>query len=61
MHLLMIFAFIAGAIAATALGRIFGGRSIWFVEILLLAVFADLLFADRGREKNKLNIVPHGH
>lgn len=61
MHLLMIFAFIAGAIAATALGWHFSGRSIWFVEILLLAVFVDLLLADRGREKNKLNIVPHGH
>lgn len=60
-HLSMILFFIAGAIAATAAGSHFGGRAIWFAEIPLAAVFIDLLLADRGRERDKLNVVPHGH
>lgn len=61
MHIGMITAFVAGGIAATILGVYFKGRAIWGAEILLLIVFADLLRADLGYEKNKLNMVPHGH
>lgn len=60
-HILMIFSFIAGASAAAILGSIFGGKAIWFSELLLIAVFIDLLHADLCREKGMLSIVPHGH
>ena len=61
MHLYMILAFVAGAIVSTFLSLRFGGKAIWFAEILLLLVFVDLLRADLSYEKDKIHIVPHGH
>ena len=41
--------------------RFFAGRAIWGSSLLLLIVFADLMYADRTREKGKLEQVPRGH
>lgn len=60
-HLVMLVAFVVGSSVSTALCLRFGGRAIWFAEIPLVIVFVDLLTADLGREKDKLNVVPHGH
>ena len=46
---------------AVVLCRFFGGRAIWGSSLLLLIVFADLMYADRTREKGKLEQVPRGH
>lgn len=60
-HAGMISVFIAGVILATVVCRFFGIRGIWFAEILLLTVFADLLHADLTKEKGMLDRVPKGH
>ena len=60
-HVRMIVFFVLGTILAGFLCRYFGTKSIWFAEILLVAVFADLLFADLTKEKNMLDRVPDGH
>ena len=61
MHLVMLAVFVATGVAATFLGTHFGGKSIWFAEILLAVVLIDFILADRGRERDKLDVVPHGH
>lgn len=60
-HLLMIASFIAGGISAAFLSKFLGGKTIWCAEILLAVVFFALLRADLGSERDKLNVVPHGH
>lgn len=61
MHLLMIVSFTAAATVSVFLCGRFSGRAIWFAEIPLGVVFAALLRADRGRERERLNEAPHGH
>ncbi len=61
MHFLMLITFIGGAIVSTFLCTKFGGKAIWFAEILLLIVFIDLLRADLVYEKDQIHTVPHGH
>ena len=61
MHVIMLIAFVTAGVAATFLGSFFGGKAIWFAEILLAVVLIDFILADRGREKDKLDVVPHGH
>lgn len=61
MHLLMLIAFVAGAIISTVLCIHLKGKAIWCAEVLLLIVFVDLLHADLGEEKDKFHLVPHGH
>ncbi len=61
MHFAMLIAFVAGAVISTFLCVRFGGKAIWFAEILLLIVFIDLLRADLIYEKDQINTVPHGH
>lgn len=61
MHSGMLFAFVAGGIFSSALCIVLKGKAIWGAEVLLLIVFFDLLRADLITEKDKLNVVPHGH
>ena len=61
MHIMMLLSFVAGGIASTVFCNYFKGKAIWGAEILLITVFIGLIRADRGSEKNKLNVVPHGH
>ncbi len=51
-HAGMICSFILGAIIASFTTKFFGTKSIWFAEFFLIVVFADLLHADRTKEKN---------
>lgn len=60
-HLEMLAVFVIGGICATALCHLFRGKAIFFTLIPLLIAFADLLYADLKKEKNKLNQVPRGH
>lgn len=60
-HAGMIFSFIIGAVLASFLCNYFETRAIWFAEILLAAVFIDLLHADLTKEKDLLDRVPDGH
>lgn len=60
-HAGMIGTFILGAIFATITCRYADTKAIWFAEILLLIVFADLLHADLTKEKGMLDKVPKGH
>ena len=53
--------FALGAALGAVLCRFFAGRAIWGSSLLLLIVFADLMYADRTREKGKLEQVPRGH
>lgn len=61
MHILMLAAFVAGGVISTFLCLRFMGKTIWFAEIPLLIVFVDLLRADFVKEKDKFDVVPHGH
>lgn len=60
-HVGLILLFILGAISASLLSGIFGSKSILFAEILLIIAFIDLLHADLTKEKDMLDVVPHGH
>ena len=60
-HLLMLFAFSAGAAASAIACRLFNGRAIWGASALLLIVFIDLAHADRTKEKGLLELKPSGH
>ncbi len=61
MHFMMLVSFAAGAVVSAFLCVRFKGRAIWFSEIILFIVFADLLYADCRTEKDKKHIIPHGH
>lgn len=60
-HLGMLGAFVAGGVLSTYLCRLFQGKAIWFAEIPLILVLADLLYADLKKEKAQLEQLPHGH
>lgn len=60
-HVGMLGAFVAGGICSAYLCRSYLGKALWFAEIPLGIVLADLLNADLGKEKGKLNQIPHGH
>jgi uncharacterized membrane protein YoaK (UPF0700 family) len=57
----MLGAFIAGGAVSAFLCSQFLGRAIWFAEIPLGLALADLLRADLGKEREKLDQLPHGH
>ncbi len=61
MHFFMLCAFAAGGMFSSFLSGYFGGKTIWFSEILLGFVFIDLLRADLVTERDKFDVVPHGH
>lgn len=60
-HVGMLSMFVMGGAIATILCRIFLGRAIWGAAIILIIIFADLLYADLKTEKGMLNRVPSGH
>ena len=60
-HALLITSFIIGSLLAAFLCRYFDTKAIWFAEILLAAVFIDLLYADLIKEKGLLDRIPKGH
>jgi hypothetical protein len=37
------------------------GKALWFTLIPLFIVLVDLLHADITTEKEKLDVIPHGH
>lgn len=60
-HAEMLASFVAGgAVSAFLCGR-FLGRALWFAEIPLGIVLADLLWADLKRERDDLERIPHGY
>jgi len=60
-HLGMLLVFVAGGISASVLCGVFLGKAIWATLLPLGVVLADLLYADRKTEKEKLDQIPHGH
>ncbi|MDE7219192.1 MAG: DUF1275 domain-containing protein [Oscillospiraceae bacterium] len=60
-HLGMLAAFVAGgALSAFFCGRLLG-KAVWFAELPLGVVLADLLRADLGKERGELEQIPRGH
>lgn len=60
-HLYMLLFFFAGASLGSLFGHWMGSRSIWLTLIPLVVVFAALLKADLGEEKNRMEQKPTGH
>lgn len=60
-HGMMLLCFMAGVLIAAMLCRVLEQYAIWFALIPLAILFADLLHADLTKERNKLDITPHGH
>ena len=60
-HLSMLGAFVVGGVLSTFLSLRLLGRAIWFAEIPLGLVLIDLLRADLGKERERLEQLPHGH
>ena len=60
-HVLLIMSFVAGVIASAMLSERFGGRALLGALIPLMALFADLLYADLNTEKDRIGEKPHGH
>ena len=60
-HGSLILFFIIGAVCSTICCRYFSYRSIWGSLLILVIIFARLVYADRFSEKNMLEKVPHGH
>ncbi len=60
-HLGMLCMFVTGGILAAILCRVLSGRAIWVTLIPLGVVLADLLYADRRKERGRLDQIPHGH
>ena len=60
-HGMMLLCFMAGVLIAAMLCRVMDVYAIWMALIPLAILFADLLHADLTKERNKLNITPHGH
>lgn len=60
-HLGMLGAFVAGGVLSAFLCNRLSGKAIWFAEIPLGLVLADLLRADLGKERGLLGQVPRGH
>lgn len=60
-HLVMLGAFVVGAVVSTVLCNKFLGKAIWFTLIPLGYLFIDLLYADLKKERKDHNKIPHGH
>lgn len=60
-HLWMLGAFVLGGVCSAMLCGRFLGRAIWFSEFPLGVVLIDLLRADLGKERERLEQVPRGH
>jgi uncharacterized membrane protein YoaK (UPF0700 family) len=60
-HLGMLFVFVVGGISGTLLCKVYLGKALWFTLIPLSIVLLDLLHADTKTEKEKLDVIPHGH
>jgi uncharacterized membrane protein YoaK (UPF0700 family) len=60
-HFCMLVVFVAGGVVSTVLCKIFLGKAIWGALLPLSIVFFDLLYADVKTERDKLDLVPHGH
>ena len=60
-HGIMIGSFILGALMSALLCSLCGGYTVLFTLIPLVILFADLLHADRTKEKGMLNVTPKGH
>ena len=60
-HGIMIGSFILGALMSAMLCGLCGGYTVLFTLIPLVILFADLLHADRTKEKGMLNVTPKGH
>jgi len=60
-HGIMISCFILGALTSALLCSLCGGYTVLFTLIPLVILFADLLHADRTKEKGMLNVRPKGH
>jgi uncharacterized membrane protein YoaK (UPF0700 family) len=61
LHGIMILLFVSGAFVGTLGCSIAGYHSIWGAGIVLLFIFARLLYADRTYEKDMLELTPRGH
>ncbi len=61
LHGIMILLFVSGAFVGTLGCSIAGYHSIWGAGIVLLFIFARLLYADRTYEKDMLKLTPRGH
>lgn len=61
LHLGMLAVFVLGGIISTILCRLFQGKAIFFTLFPLTITFCDMLYADRKRERDELQQVPHGH
>jgi uncharacterized membrane protein YoaK (UPF0700 family) len=61
LHFGMLVLFVAGGVCSTILCRLCQGKAIWGTLIPLGIVFFDLLYADIKTERDKLDVVPHGH
>lgn len=53
-HVAMIAAFVFGAAVSAALAKKFGVRSLWFAEIPLFVILADLIRADSARARTAM-------
>ena len=60
-HLGMLGVFVVGGVCSSYLCNLYLGKALWFAEIPLGIVLADLLYADLKKEKGKLDQIPHGH
>jgi uncharacterized membrane protein YoaK (UPF0700 family) len=60
-HFGMLFVFVVGGVCATMLCKVYLGKAIWVTLLPLGIVFGDLLYADIVTEKDKLDLIPHGH
>ncbi|MBR1811081.1 MAG: DUF1275 domain-containing protein [Clostridia bacterium] len=60
-HGIMLFFFVLGCTGGAVAARFLLGKSIWLAGLILLAVFARLVWADLTYEHNQLYRVPHGH
>ena len=60
-HGMMLLCFMAGVLIAAMLCHVLGVYAIWAALIPLAILFADLLHADLTKERNKLDLTPHGH
>jgi uncharacterized membrane protein YoaK (UPF0700 family) len=60
-HFCMLVVFVVGGVCSTVLCHYFLGRAIWGALVPLGVVFFDLLYADIKTERDKLDMVPHGH
>jgi uncharacterized membrane protein YoaK (UPF0700 family) len=60
-HFCMLIVFVMGGVVSTYLCKIFLGKAIWGALLPLGIVFLDLLYADIKTERDKLDMIPHGH